>query len=352
MAICKHVTALAAYIPGEQPQGGNVIKLNTNENPYPPSPKVAAAIRNFDAASLRLYSDPVFTDCRRRIAEMWNCRPEQVFVGNGSDEILALFTRAFIEDPDGSLGYFDPSYSLYSVLADIRNCRRAPVELDGNFGWSMPDGYKADAFIITNPNAPTSLAFDKKDIANFAATFPGALLIDEAYADFAEWNCMDLATAPGNTNTIVMRTLSKSYSLAGLRFGYCIGPEPMIEALYKIKDSYNMDRLAQLLGLAALQDNEYMAANAEKIKATRKTTAEALTSRGWKVLDSSTNFLFAKPPCNAARLFESLRDKGVFVRYFPAPRTAEYLRITIGTDSEMERLLETIDAIENNTGCK
>lgn len=352
MAICRHVSELDAYVPGEQPQNPGIIKLNTNENPYPPSPKVDAAVKKFDCAALRLYSDPVFMDCRRRIAEMWNCKVEQIFVGNGSDEILALFTRAFIESPDGSLGYFDPSYSLYGVLADIRNCKRAPVALDANFKWSMPDGYRASAFIITNPNAPTSLAFDKADIAAFASSFDGAVLIDEAYADFAEYNCMDLAAAPSNTNTIVMRTLSKSYSLAGLRFGYCVGPEPMIEALYKIKDSYNMDRLAQLLGLAALEDTEHMMNNVRKIRATRAATAAALKERSWQILESSTNFLFAKPPRDAAKLFEDLRKAGIFVRYFPTPRTKEYLRITIGTDEEMTKFIETLDAISNDGACK
>ena len=339
--ICKHVDALTGYTPGEQPRFEGMVKLNTNENPYPPSPNVQKALDAFDWQKLRLYPDPVCQKARALIAEINHCDVDQVFVGNGSDEILALFTRAFVE-VGGSIGYFDPTYSLYSVLAAIRDASIKPFALNEDFTCPTPPADYADAFIWTNPNAPTSLMADPAQIEAFAKTFNGVLLIDEAYADFAPCNCMSIATAEGNTNTLVMRTLSKSYSLAGMRFGYCVGPKDLIDALYKIKDSYNMDAFAQVIGYAALEDQAYMKQNAAQIIQTRADLAQALTARGWKVLPSASNFLFAKPPVDAVTLFASLRERHIFVRYFPAEKTRDYLRITIGTPAEVNKLLAVL----------
>lgn len=339
MYICKNVQALEAYTPGEQPKDPGIIKLNTNENPYPPSPRVAEALKAFDVSRLRLYPDPVFQRLRQRIAEIHGCAGEQVFIGNGSDEILALCTRAFVEN-DGSVGYFVPSYSLYPVLADIRGVGRRPVQLNDDFTWRMPDGYAASLFFITNPNAPTSMMHDKRTVAAFCARFDGVVLVDEAYGDFADADCMDLALAAENANTLVMRTFSKSFSLAGLRFGYVIGPEALIGALYKIKDSYNMDMLAQVVGLAALDDLDHMRENVRKIRATRERLAGVLRQRGWRVCDSQTNFLFARPPDGGARrVFESLKAAKIYVRYFPGAMTGDYLRITVGTEAQADALL-------------
>ena len=347
MPICRNVEALAGYVPGEQPKESGIIKLNTNENPYPPSPMVGEALRDFDYRKLRLYSDPVYVACRQRIAEINGCRPENVFVGNGSDEVLALFTRAFVETPDGTIGFFDPTYSLYSVLADIRDCQKRAIPLPDDFSWvAPPPDFEASAFLLTNPNAPTSVQYPHEEVRTFCRRFPGIVLIDEAYADFAETNCMDIATDPENTNTLVMRTLSKSFSLAGLRFGYCVGPERLIDALFKIKDSYNMDWFSQTLGLAALNDLPSMRANVQKIHATRSRITDALRQRGWEVLDSQTNFLFAAPPCDAQALFQYLKANKIFVRYFPGPRTGKFLRITMGTDEQMDRFLAVLDSRE------
>ena len=340
--ICKNVQAMTAYTPGEQPKDPGIIKLNTNENPYPPSPKVADALRAFDYARLRLYPDPVFTALRQRLASIHGCATEQVFIGNGSDEVLALCTRAFIEN-DGSAGYFMPSYSLYPVLADIRGAEQRPVALGPDFAWRMPEGYGASLFLMTNPNAPTSLLHDKATVAAFCRQFRGVVVIDEAYGDFADETCMDLAVAAGNTNTLVMRTLSKSYSLAGLRFGYAVGPAELIGALYKIKDSYNMDMLAQIVALAAFDDLPHMRENVRKIRATRARLTDSLRQRGWTVCDSQTNFLFARPPDgDAARVFETLKAAKIYVRYFPGPETGEHLRITIGTDAQTDALLAAL----------
>ena len=337
--ICKNVQALVAYTPGEQPQIPDVIKLNTNENPYPPSPKVAEALKTFDTARLRLYPDPVFTALRQRIAEIYGCPVQQVFIGNGSDEILALCTRAFVEN-NGRVGYFVPSYSLYPVLAEIRGVETCPVALNTDFTWRMPADYRASLFFMTNPNAPTSMMHDKAVVMAFCKAFDGVVLIDEAYGDFADSNCLDLALAEENRNTLVMRTFSKSFSLAGLRFGYVVGPAALIGALYKIKDSYNMDMLAQVVGLAALTDLPYMQENVRRIRTTRDRLTKALRSRGWTVCESQTNFLFARPPDGGAKkVFEELKAAKIFVRYFPGPATGEYLRITVGTEEQTDALL-------------
>lgn len=338
------VAALTPYTPGEQP-GSGVIKLNTNENPYPPSPRVAAALRSADPALLRLYPDPVSSGLRRQVAELHGCAPEQVFIGNGSDEVLALCVRAFAPE-GGTVGYFDPSYSLYPVLAAIEEVPVRPVALTPDFGWVMPADYSSSLFFLTNPNAPTSRLFPRAEVESFCRRFSGVVLIDEAYVDFAPLSCADLALRL--PNVLIARTLSKSYSLAGIRLGYAVGPAPLIEALHKIKDSYNISWLTQQLAAAALADPAWMKANVAKITATRERVAQALRSRGWFVFDSSTNFLFARPPARPAReIFEHLRTRKIFVRYFPAPATRDYLRITVGTDAEMDALLSALEQIKN-----
>jgi len=342
MRICKHVEALEGYTPGEQPRDSSVIKLNTNENPYPPSPRVKECVAAFNTDRLRLYPDPLCIQLRERIAQISGCAVSQVFVGNGSDEILALCTRAFVEN-SGTIGCFEPSYSLYPVLAEIRGAVYQPVKLKPGFIWNMPADYTADLFFITNPNAPTSMLHDPAVVAQFCAAFEGVVLVDEAYGDFADQNCMDLAVAAENDNTLVMRTLSKSFALAGIRLGYVVGPANLIAALYKIKDSYNMDMLTQQIGLAALSDLPYMQASVKRIRASRAAMTEALRSRGWTVCDSQTNFLFARPPeGDAPRVFDELKQQKIYVRYFPGPDTGEYLRITIGSEEQCEALLAVL----------
>ena len=334
------VQKLQAYVPGEQPKDANVIKLNTNENPFPPSPRVFEALRTFDAEKLRLYSDPVCSALRQRIAGLHGCKPENVFVGNGSDEVLALCARAFVER-NGTIGFFDPSYSLYPVLSAIEDIATKPLPLTADFGWVTPPPDFCNLFFLTNPNAPTSLLFAKKSIADFCKSFRGVVLIDEAYVDFAPEHCADLALSL--PNVLVARTLSKSYSLAGLRLGYALGPAPLIDALFKIKDSYNVSMLSQHLALAAFNDQEHLRANVAKIIATRERAAASLRERGWTVFASATNFLWAKPPQKPAReIFEMLRAKKIYVRHFPGPRTGDFLRITIGTDSQMDALLAVL----------
>ncbi len=377
--IARHVRKLAAYVPGEQPKATDVVKLNTNENPYPPSPACAKVLKAFDPDRLRRYPDPVFAELRDALAQLNGTTPDRVFVGNGSDEILALAARAFVED-DEAIGSLDPSYSLYKTLAAIRNVKWVGVEeiiessnnrmvecesnnpiiessndrmIECERGKPSTedstirpfDNSIISLFLLTNPNAPTGEFREPDAIAAFAKKFRGVVLVDEAYADFARANAMSLATAPKNRNVLVMRTFSKSYSLAGLRVGYCVGPKPLIAALYKIKDSYNVDAVAQAVALAAVKDQAWMRANVAKVVKTRAWFADALAARGWDVIPSEANFVFAKPPrpLKAAALFAALKERHVFVRHFKGPKTGDRLRITIGTDAEMKKLLKEID---------
>jgi len=353
MRIAKSVQALVPYTPGEQPRCKTVVKLNTNENPYLPSPRIAEVLSGFDLDRLRRYPDPVFTEFRAKVAELYGTTSEHVFVGNGSDEVLTLAARAFVDD-DEAIGSFDPSYSLYKTLAAIRDVPFVPSPLADDFSWSKPviagpDGVPVALFLLTNPNAPTSIRYPQATVAEFAREFPGVVIVDEAYADFADANCINLATAEDNRNIVVMRTLSKSYSLAGLRLGFCIGPVDLIEALYKVKDSYNCDAVAQAVATAAVTDQQWMLDNVAKVRKTREGTTLVLRSRGWDVPPSQSNFLFAKPAHRpAAEIFEELRKRNIFVRYFPGPHTGDRLRITIGNDDDMATLLNALAELDRD----
>lgn len=332
------------YVPGEQPKGDDVVKLNTNENPWICSPEVHDILREIDVAMLAKYPDPLCTEVRKVIAEKHEVGVSNVFAGNGSDEVLALCIRAFVERDGGSVGFFDPSYSLYPVLAEIEAVETRPVELDENFGWQMPDGYEASLFFLTNPNAPTGMLFPKEKVEAFVKTFSGVVLIDEAYVDFAGEDCMDLATK--YNNVLVARTLSKSYALAGIRFGYCVGNHALIEALYKIKDSYNVNMLTQELARVALLDEGTMTAITSAVKNSRVLMTDELKELGFKIYPSETNFLWVKPPKpGAKKIFEELKKRNVFVRWFNGPRTSDYLRITVGTDQQTMALVEALEDI-------
>ena len=341
MRVARSVRRLEAYTPGEQPKVRRVVKLNTNENPYPPSPACAEVLGKFPLERLRRYPDPVFAELRAALAGLNGTSPGRIFVGNGSDEVLSVAAKTFVED-DEAIGSLDPSYSLYKTLAAIRDVRwvGAPRPLLAS---RLPPN--VSLFLWTNPNAPTGEFAEPEEIAAFAGRFRGVVIVDEAYADFSRGNCMHLATAPGNRNVVVMRTFSKSYSLAGLRVGYCVGPEDLVAAMYKVKDSYNVDAVAQAVALAAVKDQAWMRGNVAKVARTRARFSRALESRGWDVTPSEANFVFARPPApaKAADVFESLRARNIFVRYFPGPKTGDRLRITIGTDGQMKALLAALD---------
>ena len=338
------VRTLTPYVPGEQPKIPGLVKLNTNENAYPPTPAIRAVLDSLRIEDFRLYPDPDCEALRARIAAVtgFGCAPGNVFVANGSDEALRLVIDAFCEPVGGSVGYVDPSYSLYPVLADIRGVEKRPVDLWPDLAWRIPAGYSASVFFLTNPNAPTGHLFDKAAVRSFCESFPGIVVIDEAYADFAGSTCADLALSL--PNVLVCRTLSKAYSLAGLRLGWLVGQPALMEALYAIKDSYNIDRIAQAVACAALDDQSWMLANVVRIVATRERLAAALRARGWTVFDSATNFLWASPPppLQAGDVFRALRERAVVVRYWSAPRLCDFLRITVGTDEQADRLLAAL----------
>lgn len=346
--IRSSVRALHAYTPGEQTADPSVLKLNTNENPYGPCPGVGEVLRSMAADQLRLYPDPVCGGLRRALGELHGCMPKRILVGNGSDEVLALCLRAFVARP-GVVGYFDPSYSLYPVLAAIEDLESYPVGLTEDFGWAPPDPARSDLFFITNPNAPTSLRFPRDRIEAFCDQASGVVVIDEAYADFARESCLDLALT--RSNVLVTRSFSKSYGLAGMRLGYAVGPEPLIEALYKIKDSYNVNALTQAVGEAAVRDQKALRQTLRRVIQTRDRVAAELRARRFRVFDSQTNFLWIEPPMRPAEeWFRRLREQGILVRFFPGARTDRYLRVTIGKDDGMDRFLEGVDRLLPDAG--
>ena len=342
--IRSSVQALAPYVPGEQPKLKRLVKLNANENAYPPSPKVKEALASFNVASLRLYPDPEFSRLRHKLARYYGCKAENVFVGNGSDEVLRLAIDVFVRNA-APVGVFEPSYSLYPVLAEIREAPlvRVPLpESDAALSALRPPEPRPDLFCLVNPNAPTGTIFGMEAVRAFARTLaPAVLLVDEAYAPFAGRDCLALALE--EPNVVVSRTFSKAWSLAGLRVGVLVGPAPLVEALYKVKDSYNVDALAQCVAEAALSDPEWMVANARKIAATRDRFSDALRQKGWSVVQSHTNFVWCQPPeggKTAAEFQAKVRNWGFLVRRFAdPPELANHLRISIGTDAEMDELL-------------
>ena len=345
MRIARKVRRLAPYVHGEQPQGRGVIKLNTNEAAYMPSAKAMAVLKKFAPELLRRYPSAVCSALREELAKQCGTTPDCVFVGNGSDEILRLMTDAFVED-DEAIVTLDPSYSLYKTLAAIRGVKWV------GFSWEdlrRETGDGASLALITSPNNPTGVQIPPREIAAFAKRFPGVVVVDEAYVDYADVDCMKLATARTNRNLVVMRTFSKAYALAGLRVGYCVGPVDLIQALYKIKDSYNVDAIAQAVALAAVKDQAGLKSLVRKVRKTRDWFVASLEKRGWDVLPTAANFVFARPPsgrpADARRVFEELRKRNIFIRYFSAPKTRDRVRISIGTDAQMKRVLAEIDDI-------
>jgi histidinol-phosphate aminotransferase len=343
------VRKLHAYTPGEQPKIAGLIKLNTNENPYPPSPAVLRAVKAAVDARLRLYPNPTSQPLREKLAALHNCSPANIIIGNGSDDLLAMACRAFVEPGSGAVQYFTPSYSLYPVLAETHGAATNGVPLHADFtlpsvaelrrgkGWN----FKAPLTFVTTPNAPSGRGFSRGELEDLCSAHRGVLILDEAYVDFARENALDLALK--YPHVIVARTFSKAYSLCFQRVGYMIGHPELIGALDKVRDSYNVNGLGQIAALATLDDLDYYRRNFQKIIQTRETFSAALTTLGFEVLPSQTNFIFAKPPAFPAdQWLEKLRQNNILVRWFKYPETRDCLRITIGTEREMKITLKTI----------
>lgn len=348
------VRKLRPYVPGEQPQIKGLIKLNTNENPYGPAPGVLKAVRAATDARLRLYPNPAAQKLREKIAKLHGCKPENIFVGNGSDEVLALAVRAFVEpDPQGlpkapraTVQYFTPSYSLYPVLAATHGARANGVPLPPDFSLpSIPElrrgkswDFNAALTLITTPNAPSGRGYTREELEPICLAQRRVVLLDEAYVDFAEENALEFALK--YPHVLVARTFSKAYSLCFLRVGYCVGHPALVEALDKIRDSYNVNGLGQIAAVAALEALPYYRKNFARIRATRERLGRELKRIGFEVLPSQTNFLLVKPPKRPAEQWlNRLREKKVLVRWFGSEELRKYLRITVGADGEADTLL-------------
>ena len=341
-----NVREMQGYTPGEQPGAAErVIKLNTNENPFPPSPRVMQAIQNIEPETLRRYPDPTAGAFRRAAAKLLGVTPEMLLAGNGSDDVLTVATRTFVR-PGGTLAFPAPTYSLYPVLARIEDAESVGVPWERDY--TLPiDGLiesGADAVYLANPNAPTGTFVSPMKVEELARQFPGLILVDEAYVDFAEDNCLPLVRE--YENVVITRTLSKAYSLAGARFGYAVGQEHVIAEMMKVKDSYNTDAISTAMATAALEDQEYARGTWEKIRTERTRLSAELTHMGWPVLPSQANFIFVTCPDGKGRqAYLGLKQQGILVRHFDKPGLSDKIRVTVGTMQENNALLTGIKAL-------
>jgi histidinol-phosphate aminotransferase len=339
----SNVAKMAPYVPGEQPgPGEKVIKLNTNENPFPPSPRVLEAIRTLDPEHLRRYPSPKADAFRAMAARVHGVSDDMIIAGNGSDEILAIVMRTYL-GPGDTIAYPDPTYSLYPVLAEEGENRVHTVAWEAN--WELPvDALLATgarAIFFANPNAPTGTLVRKSRVRALALAFDGLLLVDEAYVDFADESCLDLVREL--PNVVLCRTFSKGYSLAGLRFGYAIAAPTVVAEMMKVKDSYNCDAVSILAATAALADQDYARWSWQAVRAERARLSSELDKRGYAVIPSQANFVFARcPGGKAAEIYRALKAHGILVRFFDKPGLDDKLRITIGTAEQNDALLAAL----------
>lgn len=341
----KNFRQIIPYVPGEQSKDTDIVKINANENPYPPSPKAVRAIREFNTDGLRFYPPSDVMPLKEAIASFYGVQPTNVFVGNGSDDVIALAFQSFFNG-DKPIAYPDITYSFYPVWCDLFGIKYNTYPLDNDFRIN-PDDYAAanGGVVIPNPNAPTSLGEDLDFVRRILdENRDSVVIIDEAYADFSGVTCVPLTSE--YDNLLMTGTFSKSRSLAGLRIGFAIGSADLINELEAVKNSYNsytVDSISVAAGVEAMNDREYFESTVSKIIATRSRVTEELRSMGFTVLDSSTNFLMVTHSEYSMRdMFEFLKSKKVFIRYFSQPRIDRYVRVTVGTDDEMDRFLTEV----------
>jgi histidinol-phosphate aminotransferase len=336
---------MAGYSPGEQPRDGAFIKLNTNENPYPPSPRVFEAIRAaLTGDVLRKYPDPLGTRFRQTAGRLLGVDPDGILIGNGSDDILTMVTRAFVPEA-GLVATPMPGYILYRSLADIQGARFQAVPYTGD--WQLPDPWPAPEAHLTflaNPNSPSGTMVSSAGLQRLVYSLRGPLVLDEAYVDFAECHALQLAKQP---HVIVTRSLSKSYALAGIRFGYAVADPALIRELIKVKDSYNCDALSLVAATAALDDQEYLQSTRAKILATRARLTRALQELGFEVCPSQANFVWCRRTDRPVRpIYEELKRRMILIRYMNYEAYGDGLRISVGTETETDRLLEELNRLE------
>lgn len=341
--IRKEIREMHGYQPGKQSQASKIIKLNTNENPYSPPPAVAQAVQSALETGLQKYPDPVATPFRMRAAELFGVEPDWVLCGNGSDDILTIVTRAFVGQGE-LVRYPCPSYILYKTLAQLQGARWQEVRFEDD--WSLTDEFAAPAeglrlAFLANPNSPSGTMISPKRVLQLAEKLPCPLLVDEAYADFADENCLPLVRE--NEKIMVSRSLSKSYALAGLRFGFLVAQPQVIAELIKVKDSYNCDALSIAAATAALNDQSWLAANRAKILATRERMTRQLADMGFEIIPSQANFVWCRHPRRSSHeLSQILEKQKIFVRYMNYDGWGDGLRISVGTDDQINICLDVL----------
>ncbi|MBD2773360.1 histidinol-phosphate transaminase [Iningainema tapete] len=338
-----NVEAMAGYVPGEQPKPGiQIIKLNSNENPYPPTPAVMAVLRNFDGELLRRYPNAFAQEFQQAASKVLGVPSDWIIVGNGSDDLLNLMIRACAE-PGRKVVYPVPTYVLYKTLTQVQAAEIMEIPYGEDYRLPLEEliAVNGSVTFIASPNSPSGHVVPTDEMRVLASKLSGVLVIDEAYVDFAEEDA--LALVKEYENVIVIRTLSKGYSLAGIRLGFSIGNPHLLSGLYKVKDSYNIDAIACKVGAAAITDQAYKNACVAKVKTSRTKLATDLKKLGFRVWDSQTNFLLVQPPQgNASYLYQKLKEQGILVRYFQQPGLEDKLRITVGTDDQNQALVEAL----------
>ena len=344
MPVRPNILSMAGYVPGEQPRDGEYVKLNTNENPYPPSPRVFDASRAaLTGDKLRKYPEPLGDTFREAAGKVLGVPPESILIGNGSDDVLTIVTRTFVPE-GGRVASPTPSYLLYRSLAQIQGARFETVAFTAD--WNLPHpwpGAAPDLVYVANPNSPTGTFFDPMAAAQLAQRLERPVVLDEAYVDFAPKNGLRYAAGE---NLIVSRTLSKSYSLAGIRFGYAVAHPAVVRELLKVKDSYNCDVLSLAAATAAIQDQEYVAETRRKILATRERLTESLRGLGFDVLPSHANFVWARRTDRPVKpLYEGLKARKILVRYMNYLDHGDGLRVSVGTDAEIDLFLREMTAL-------
>jgi histidinol-phosphate aminotransferase len=340
----ENIEKAKGYEPGFQPEETDVVKLNTNENPYPPSPAVMKVLAQIDAEQLRRYPDPIGQEFRQAAAEINGVSADCIMCCNGGDDLLGIGLRAFC-DESRPVAYPVPTYSLYPVLARLQNCQAIEIPFDSEF--NLPAklaGTGAALTIVCNPNAPNGSFVSVDELASLADELSGVLLIDEAYVDFAEKNCV--ALIKDFDNVIMLRSMSKGYSLAGIRLGYAIAQPALIAGLMKVKDSYNVDAVAIAVAAAAIRDQKYFKENVEKIKAERRRLAAELRALQFEVPDSAANFVLARSKnCKANEIYDKLAGRNIYIRYFGLPGLEDKIRIAVGKQEQNDKLLLALKEI-------
>ena len=347
--LTQRIKRLSPYVPGEQPQDRSYIKLNTNENPYPPTPEIGPFLKSFNIEKLRLYPDPLFGPLREAISKRYNIDTSQVFVGNGSDEVLAFAFYAFFDSARGKLVFPEFSYSFYPVYCDFYGIEYRKIPLNKNFSIEIDDYLgeeRSCGIVFPNPNAPTGIVLPLEKITELLKRYSDdrVVVIDEAYIDFGGESAVSLIDR--FKNLLIIRTFSKSMSLAALRLGFAMGDQNLVNALFAVKDSFNSypaDLIAQKIGEIAIKDTAYYRSITEKIIKSRESLTKQLRGLGWNVLPSGANFIFAKKAgVSGETVYKTLKKEGILVRYFNMAGIRNFVRITIGTDEDMEALMKSI----------